>query len=287
MAFIESPRFPDRIAFGAVGGPVFSTDVAKGAAGGEQRNGNWEYPKHEWDVSQGIKSSSDFLALRAFFYTARGRLYGWRYRDWTDYAVSLTEGVIAMPGMPTGQLHKRYTIGTLPLDRKIAKPVAGTVIVKNGAATLTAGAHYTLDTATGLVTWVAAATGNVTAVTVGATTQVTLNAALASVGVGDKLYLSSLGGADAALLNGQAHTISAVAGAVYTLPVATTGKTITAAGTGAVYPGGKAADAIAWRGEFDVPMRFDIDAMQGRIVSRNASGLVYGWDNIRIVEVPA
>lgn len=287
MAFIESPRFPDRIAFGAVGGPVFSTEVAKAASGAEQRNGAWEYPKHEWDVSQGIKTGDDFLTLRAFFYTARGRLHGWRYRDWTDYAVALTEGFIDSAGKPTGQLHKRYTIGTLPLDRKIAKPVTGTVVIKNGAATLSSGSHYTLDTTTGQVTWMATAVGNVTVVAVGATTVVTLNAALAGVAAGDKLYLAGLTGADAALLNGQAHTISSVAGAAYTLPVATTGKVITPAGTGAVYPGGKAADAIAWRGEFDVPMRFDIDAMQGRVVSRNAKGLVYGWDNIRIVEVPA
>lgn len=287
MAFIESPRFPDRIAYGAIGGPVFNTEVAKGAAGGEQRNGAWEYPKHEWDVSHGIKSGADFLELRAFFYTARGRLHGWRFRDWTDYAASLTDGVVSTPGMPTGQLHKRYSIGTLPLDRKIAKPVAGTIVVKNGATTLTAGAHYTLNATTGLLSWSATVVGNVTAVAVGGTTQVTLNAALAGVGVGDKLYLAGLTGADAALLNGQAHTISAVVGAVYTLPVATTGKVITPAGTGTVYPGGKVADAIAWRGEFDVPMRFDDDSMNGRVVSRNADGLVYGWDNIRIVEVPA
>ena len=41
MSFIETPRFPDDIAYGAQGGPMYSTDVVATASGYEKRNQNW------------------------------------------------------------------------------------------------------------------------------------------------------------------------------------------------------------------------------------------------------
>jgi uncharacterized protein (TIGR02217 family) len=47
-----------------------------------------------------------------------------------------------------------------------------------------------------------------------------------------------------------------------------------------------AASAVTWSGEFDVPMRFGTDKLDGRIESRNATqGLLHVWDSIPIVEV--
>ena len=66
----------------------------------------------------------------------------------------------------------------------------------------------------------------------------------------------------------------------------TAGKTITPAGTGKTYPGSRAADVLAWSGEFDVPMRFDVDKLAAQVADRNATdGLLHMWDGIKIVEI--
>jgi uncharacterized protein (TIGR02217 family) len=204
MAFYETPRFPERIAYGAVGGPRFATTVVATLSGTEQRNGSWSYPLHAWDVSQGIRNQADFETLRAFFLAARGRLHGWRFKDWTDYTASHTTGLVSGLTSQTFQLIKRYTSGSQTLDRKISKPIAAGFVLKDVSTTLTLTTDYTLNTVTGVVSTTAPRT--------------------------------------AANLN--------------------------------------------WSGEFDVPMRFDTDALQARIEARNAAaGLLHRWEAIPIVEI--
>lgn len=155
MAFYESPRFPERIAYGALGGPSYNTSVVQVVGGGEQRNAQWTYPLHRWDVSQGVKNQSDFETLRAFFLAMRGRLHGWRFKDWTDYAASHTgneAGVVSGLTGTTFQLVKRYTSGAQTSDRKIVKPIASTFQLKDSGVTLTTPGDYTLDATTGVVT---------------------------------------------------------------------------------------------------------------------------------------
>ena len=47
-----------------------------------------------------------------------------------------------------------------------------------------------------------------------------------------------------------------------------------------------AASAITWSGEFDVPVRYDTDQLDGQIVGRNADGLLYTWQSIPLIEDP-
>lgn len=204
MAFYENPRFPERIAYGAVGGPQWSTTIVQTVSGREQAVQHWAYPLHRWDVSQGIKDQADFEALRAFFLTMRGRLHRWRFRDWTDYTATHASGVVAGLTSTTFQLLKRYASGAQVFDRKIAKPVAAGFELKDSGVTLVPGTDYTLDATTGIVTTATART----------------------------------------------------------------------------------AANLTWAGEFDVPMRFDTDALQARIVSRHPTrGLLHEWGSIDIVEV--
>ncbi len=202
MAFLETPRFPDRIAYGAVGGPMFRTELVVSASGRETRNGAWSYPRQGWDVSQGINTTYDFATLRAFFMIARGRQHGWRFKDWTDYTATHSDGYVVAITSTTFQLMKRYTSGSSTQGRPIYKPVHGGSIVIKVSGTDTA---HTLDTTTGIVTIASAP--------------------------------------DAA--------------------------------------------NVTWAGEFDAPMRFDTDKLDGRVVSRNPNaGLLHQWDSIPIIEVP-
>lgn len=167
MAFIESPRFPDRIAYGAQGGPGFSTAIATLASGREARNGEWAYPRHGWDVSQGINSQADYEALRAFFMAVgKGRLNSWRFKDWADFQAAHTgAGAGVMLGITgtTFQTVKRYTSGAQTQDRLIRKPIAAGFELKDTGVTLTLTTDYTLDTTTGIVTTAISRTaGNLT-----------------------------------------------------------------------------------------------------------------------------
>lgn len=155
MAFFETPRFPENIAVGAVGGPVFSTSVVVTTSGDEWRDQLWQYPLHRWDISQGIKRQADFEIVRAFFMSCRGKVHGWRFKDFADFKAAHT-GIEAGRALgltaTTFQLIKLYTSGGQNMQRKIVKPVAAGFELRDGAAVLTLGSQYTLNTVTGIVT---------------------------------------------------------------------------------------------------------------------------------------
>lgn len=291
MAFIESPRFPDDISYGVVGGPGYSTEIVALNSGHESRNQNWSVPLASYDVSHGVKNSAQMAALIAFFRSCKGRAHGFRFKDWMDYKVLATEGLMgdgAGTGLPAAyQLVKRYASGSLIEARAIRKPVSGTLTLYKNGTPVTLGSsagQATIDHATGTVTFVASATATASAITVGATTQIVFpnNLGLAA---GKKLYLSGFTGADAALLNDLAHTINSLSGSgpyTFTLATNTAGKTITVgSGKGWAYP--QASDALTWAGEFDVPCRFDTDQMKASIEHYN----LYAWGNIPVVEIRA
>lgn len=156
MAFIESPRFPESISFGAAGGPEFETDITR-TNGSEQANGRREFPLQRWDISPGVRTQLGYGELLAFFMIARGRAGRFRFRDPVDNAEwhGNATGVVAGLTATTFQLVKRYAAGALTLDRLIKKPVAAGFEVRVSGAPLAVSA-YTLDTTTGVLTIVSA-----------------------------------------------------------------------------------------------------------------------------------
>jgi uncharacterized protein (TIGR02217 family) len=154
MAFIESPRFPDGLAFGAQGGPGFLTMIVELESGHEQRNQVWSLERGEWTIAMENRVLSERQALQAHFRAVgKGRLNGFRFKDFLDFEASHTEGVLELVSAGVYQLQKRYTSGANTYDRDIKKPVSGTVEVKNGSgAVLVAGGDYTIDTTTGRIT---------------------------------------------------------------------------------------------------------------------------------------
>jgi uncharacterized protein (TIGR02217 family) len=84
MAFHEV-RFPTRISLGASGGPERRTEIVVLGSGGEERNSRWADSKRSYNAGYGIKSVDDLHAVIAFFEERRGRLHGFRWKDWSDY----------------------------------------------------------------------------------------------------------------------------------------------------------------------------------------------------------
>jgi uncharacterized protein (TIGR02217 family) len=288
MSFIESPRFPEGISYGAIGGPEYSTDVVEIKSGSEQRNANWSASRSSYDVSHGVKSQDELDTLIAFFRACKGRAHGFRFKDFTDYQVTHANGVLGLgigTGLPAYQLNKHYACGSEIETRAIRKPVAGTVALLRGGVAVTFGtapSNAALDATAGIITFVADASLVATSGLVGATSTLELSDDLGFV-VGEKAHLSGFTGADAGLVNNMAHTILSITGTdpyTFELAVDTAGKDI-AMGSGTVKRFPQSSEQLTWAGEFDVPCRFDTDQMRVSIDSYQS----FSWGGIPIIEI--
>ena len=108
-----------------------------------------------------MRSLDDVQALIAFFEARQGQVFGFRWKDWSDFKSGTATGGIAFDDQVIAQgdgvsaefqLAKRYVSGAQSYLRPVTKPVAGTVRIGVGGDELFEGVHYTVDTATGLIT---------------------------------------------------------------------------------------------------------------------------------------
>lgn len=159
MPLFDDVRFPTAISRRATGGPERRTDVVTTASGREERNSRWAHSRRRYNIGFGVKSVTDLQQVIAFFEARRGRLYAFRYKDFTDFkscpanaTPAATDQVI---GTGTGatnsfQLVKHYGAPLRDYQRSIFAPVAGTVLVAvNGTPTV----NFTTDVTTGLITF--------------------------------------------------------------------------------------------------------------------------------------
>ena len=289
MSFIESPRFPDNVAFGATGGPGYLTDVVFMNSGAESRNQTWAQARCAYEVAHNARLPAEYVPLRDFFRAMKGRTHGFRFKDWADFEATTANGVLDAgigTGYATYQLGKLYAAGALSETRVISKPVSGTVVITRGGSTATAGTgagQYALDTATGIVTWVANATQAISSIGIGNPTIVNVASALTGATAGKKVYITGLGGAVGTYLNGIAWPISVATGTAITLSGANTTGMATSTGNAYVYP--QASETLVWAGQFDVPCRFDTDKMVATAINKSGGSLLIDWDSIPVVEL--
>ncbi|MFA5040980.1 MAG: DUF2460 domain-containing protein [Bdellovibrionales bacterium] len=153
MTFHEI-RFPDDIAYGATGGPEYLTTVVSMASGHEQRNANWSAARGKWNVASGLKHQAQLNTLIAFFRARKGRAYGFRFKDWTDYR-AIGQAIGTGDGTTKAfQLVKSYVSGSSSETRTITKPVLGTVVPYLGGVKQTSG--WSINTAAGVLAFTVA-----------------------------------------------------------------------------------------------------------------------------------
>lgn len=130
MQFVNI-SFPERIAFGAQSDPMWSTNLAVSFGGFETANQNWEDVRHHYDVSFSVRNVTDYKAVKAHFMQVRGRAKSFPFKDFLDFEVSSSEGVVddAESVSDGYQLFKRYGSGDDLYDRKITRPTSGTVAI--------------------------------------------------------------------------------------------------------------------------------------------------------------
>ena len=297
MAFNETASLPDCIALGAVGGPMFATDVVVVRAGHESRNANWSQSRRRYDIQTGVKYKADFQAVADVFHAVGGRLDGFRFKDWADFEVTISNGALMASvssvlsgtagtgyGYPTLQLVKKYTAGSSTHNREIRKPVTVTLYRNGTPVTVGGGAgQATVDLTTGLVTFTADQSKSISSHLPSASHVFTLASAFSpNMVAGGRIYVTGVAGTAATLLNGLSHLITNVASAVITTSTVTTG--LTASGGTAFYLP-QPADLLTWEGEFDVPVRFDSDELQAVIQDKTGSGELLMTAPINLIEL--
>lgn len=133
--------------------PSFRTIIIPLDGGGEVRISKWVYPKHvfEFNLAPGDpQSDEDFLMLQDFYYAAGGAFEPFRFKHHGDF-----EGVDEAPGAITGttssfQLMRNYTRGLITRQRKITRPVLGTVVAYLNGVVIPE-INYTVDYDTGII----------------------------------------------------------------------------------------------------------------------------------------
>lgn len=159
MSFHEI-RFPASLSFGSVGGPERRSDVVTLANGFEERNTPWAHSRRRYDAGLGLRSLDDIEALIAFFEARQGQIYGFRWKDWSDFKSARASAEVDFRDQVIGlgdgarsdfQLIKNYRSGDSIYQRPIAKPVAGTVRLGLGQEELKEDVDFTLDPTTGLI----------------------------------------------------------------------------------------------------------------------------------------
>ena len=160
MSFHEV-RFPAALSFGSSGGPERRTEIVTLANGLEERNAPWSQSRRRYDAGVAMRSLDDIEALLAFFEARQGQLYGFRWKDWSDYrsclpslTIAHTDQLLARGDGDTRafQITKTYRSGLQEHRRVISKPVAGTVRVGVNGTEQREGVNFEVDTATGLLT---------------------------------------------------------------------------------------------------------------------------------------
>lgn len=110
-------RFPLDYAQGASGGPMYSTKITVVDSGAEERTQLWARGRLMFEIGY-TADPTDFAIIIAFFRARKGKAYGFRFRDWSDYTATLEPLATA----PVMQLIKTYSDADGSEVRTITKP---------------------------------------------------------------------------------------------------------------------------------------------------------------------
>lgn len=161
MSGFHEVEFPLALGLGARGGPERRTEIIATGSGQEVRNARWAHARRRYDVGGAVRTLSDLHTLISFFEARRGRLYGFRFRDFMDWR-SCAPGETAGPldqilaqgdgATKAFQLVKAYGGPTNTYLRRISKPHAGSVRIAVNGVELAESA-FTVNPSTGGVTF--------------------------------------------------------------------------------------------------------------------------------------
>jgi uncharacterized protein (TIGR02217 family) len=173
IGFLESPRFPDEIAAWLQGGRGSLTIVTETYGGYEYRNSPWRYPRGRWNIGAALRTAAaagvslSMQDLYDFALNCIGQLNGFRLFAPLDQS-DAGHGVLGTTGLAVSattayQMYKNVTSGNNSVQLKVLKPVATAdtrnnvaipaMKIYNNGVLQTVTTDYTINAATGVVTF--------------------------------------------------------------------------------------------------------------------------------------
>lgn len=158
MDSFHDVRFPLGISFGATGGPERRNEIVQLTSGREKRNARTSGSRRYYDAGTGVRSFEDLYAVMAFFEARRGSLHAFRFRDPFDMkscAPHETPTPFDQPIKTADGQEKRFVLaktygeGEDAHRRRIARPVADSVLVAVAGVPKAISQDYWVDAETG------------------------------------------------------------------------------------------------------------------------------------------
>lgn len=155
-------RFPTSLSFGSVGGPERRTEIVTLNNGFEERNSPWSQSRRRYDAGMGMRSLDDLAAVFDFFEARSGQLFGFRWKDWSDFKSCEPSAEIEASDQFIGigddintefQMIKNYRSGESVHQREIAKPVLDFLKIAVSGEEAIDEIDYTVDYETGLISF--------------------------------------------------------------------------------------------------------------------------------------
>ncbi|WP_018634412.1 DUF2460 domain-containing protein [Neomegalonema perideroedes] len=136
MTDFHDVLFPLRLSVGSSASPERLTRIVA-HGGGEKRAAAWRSSRRRFDATLRLRPHDELYRLVEFFEARRGKLYGFRWRDFTDWkscdrkkAPVATDQLLGIGDGETRafQLVKNYLSGGGSYARPIYKPVEGSIL---------------------------------------------------------------------------------------------------------------------------------------------------------------
>ena len=172
MSFKEV-RLDIKISYDSQGGPSYKTTVVELPSGQEFRRGWWANGRKKWRIKKELLSRTEVKNLEAFFRNMKGKLFGFRIRDWNSYLI--VDEPVGILTNTAGQLQFRYIepITNSIEIQKITKPVlvadvnnsvdsdlySPDIVLKRNGTVWPSSGNWTLNRTTGVVTYTVSQAG--------------------------------------------------------------------------------------------------------------------------------
>lgn len=162
MTTFQNQPLPGTISSGADATPMWQVDIARAKSGKEKRVARRSASLRKFSAPMNIRTLNDVYTLISHFEAMNGPAYSFPFLDRLDSRSGLPESTPTAldcligtgDGVTTAfQLKKVYTSGSYTHSRNILLPDSGTLLISVDGTTKTETTHYTVDYATGIVTF--------------------------------------------------------------------------------------------------------------------------------------
>ncbi|PUA17258.1 DUF2460 domain-containing protein [Glaciimonas sp. PCH181] len=260
-AFLEE-RLPGDALIGALYADEYNVEITQTSSGQEYRRIVHPFPARHFSVTYRLEQADLWTRVLGLYHRSYGMFSGFRVSTIDDFSTNgntgtptATDQPLALVSAGVYQLQKQYGSGSTPLPiglpvRTIFKPVTGTVVV--GISGVALGSGWTADTTTGLVTFAANKTANITGITQAASAIATIGAH--AFVVGDSAYFSNVVGMSQ--INTLRGLVTGVSSTTITVQIDSTLFGAYASG-GAVNSRPQIGEPVTAGCQFDIPCRFN------------------------------